>query len=126
MTSKPETKVKIPITINIIGWFGIVLAITYLLYGVISIILSILDRTYQDIGLNVLSLMYGLPILIISIGFRNLQRWGWIGFAAILAFMVIWSGLHITDVYLSVWGLPALAALIGIMTPSVRRYYFPA
>jgi len=121
MTEKKERK---PLQINIIAWFGIGLAVTYLLYGIISTILSILDRTYKDIDQNIVIIFYGLPVLILSIGFKNLQKWGWIGYLCVLLFVTIWSAFHLFDIYGIVLGILSLLALSGILMPSVRKHYF--
>ncbi len=129
LTEKDKKKGKkmkkdIPVQINIIGWFGIALSLTYIIWSVVSIILSILDRTYASFGENLIILIYGTPILILSSGFRNKQRWGWYGLAVVLGFVVIWSLFTFKDIYGLIWGILALGALIGIFLPSVREHYF--
>ena len=54
MTTMSKKQDNIPKPIKIIGWFGIILACTYLLWGVVGGILSILDRTYKDIDKNLI------------------------------------------------------------------------
>jgi hypothetical protein len=120
-----EEKVRRPLPINIIAWFGICLAATYLLYGIISTVLTILDRSYKDIDQNIIIIFYGLPIMVLSIGFKNLQKWGWVGYLCVLIFATVWSAFHLFDIYGIILGILSLAALIGILLPSVRKHYFP-
>lgn len=114
----------IPTRIKILAWFGIILGSMYLLYSVVNIILSFLDRTQGDIGNNILILIYGLPVVIFSTGFMNKQKWGWIGYTAILGIIVILAAFGSKDVYGIIIGLSSLLALVWILTPSVRKLYF--
>jgi len=117
---------KPPLEINILFWFGVVLAATYLIWGSISIILSILDRTYKDFGQNFIILIYGFIIFTAATGFRNKKTWGWYAFLAVLLFVAGWSVFSYTDVYGIIWGILALLALVGILMPQVRKHYFEA
>nr|MBN2277014.1 hypothetical protein [candidate division Zixibacteria bacterium] len=121
----PKTE-KPPLEINIIFWFGAVLAATYLIWGSISIILSILDRTYKDFQQNLVILVYGFIVLTMAIGFRNKRLWGWYGLLAVMSFVVVWSAFKYTDIYGIIWGLLAIFGLVGILLPQVRKHYFKA
>lgn len=118
-----KEKAVAPLQIKIIGWYGIVLACTYLIWGVVSIILSILDRTYKDIDQNFLILIYGLIVLTFSTGFKNVQKWGWMGYLVVLAFMVVWTVFRYTDFYGILWGVLSLIALVAILSPPVRKHF---
>jgi hypothetical protein len=117
-------KTRPPLPILIIGWFGVILSATYLLYGIIGTVLTILDRTYKDIDRNIVMIMYGIPILVVSMGFKDLQKWGWYGLLIVMGLVILWSAFHLSDVYESIWGALALLAVLGILTPSVRKHYF--
>lgn len=120
----------IPMQIRILSWFGIIFGSMYLLYSVVNIILSFLDRTQGDLGSNILFLIYGLPVVIFSTGFMNKQKWGWIGYTAILGVIVIYvllgafSIVGTFDVYGIIIGILSLTALVWILKPSVRKLYF--
>ncbi len=113
-----------PMQIKILSWFGIVFGSMYLLYSVVNIILSFLDRTQGDVGNNIIFLLYGLPVVIFSTGFMNKQKWGWFGYTVILGIIVILSTFGLNSVYGIILGLLSLAALVWILTPSVRKVYF--
>ncbi|UCD95032.1 MAG: hypothetical protein JSU69_02990 [Candidatus Zixiibacteriota bacterium] len=115
---------KAPLEVKILGWFGIILACTYLLWGIVSIVLSILDRTYKNIEHNIAILIYGLIIITFSVAFKGELKWGWFGYFAVLLFMVVWSGFRYSDVYGIIWGVLSLVALVGILSPPVRKHYF--
>ena len=72
-----EEAEKPPLQIRILAWFGIVLGSMYLIYSVVNIILSFLDRTQGDLAKNIVFLFYGLPIVAVSVAFLNRLKWGW-------------------------------------------------
>lgn len=110
--------------IKIIGWFGIALACTYLLWGVVGGVLSILDRTYKDIDKNLIIVFYGLVIMTASIAFKSVQKWGYYGLLMILTLIVVWTIFSYTDVYGIIWGVLSVVGLVGILSPPVRKHYF--
>ena len=115
-----------PLGVKILGWYGIIFSITFFLVAVVNIVLSILDRTYKDIGQNLFIGLYGIPILAFSLGFKNGQKWGWYGYSIILILVVIWSIPGYRDIYGILVGLFSLIVLAGILMPSVRRRFFAA
>jgi len=119
-------EINAPMPVKIIGWFGICFSLTFIIMGVVSIVLSFLDRTFADLAENIIIIFYGLPILIVSVGFKNMQKWGWYGLLGIFGLAVIWSVFSYTDGYGIAVGLLTLFALIGLLLPTVRKHYFPA
>lgn len=121
-----KEKDNIPVGIKALGWFGIIFGCMYILVSVVSIILSILDRSYKDIDKNLIIGLYGVPILAFSLGFKKLQKWGWIGYTLFLAFIVVWSLFTYKDIYGIVVGLLSFFVLVMLLLPSVRSHYFSA
>ena len=119
-----KEKDNIPLGIKALGWYGIVFGCMYILVSVVSIILSILDRSYKDIDKNLIIGLYGVPILVFSLGFKKLQKWGWIGYTIIIAAVVILATFTYKDVYGIVIGILSLIVLALLLLPSVRRHYF--
>jgi hypothetical protein len=115
---------KHPLEVRILGWFGIILACTYLLWGIVSIVLSILDRTYKNIEQNFAILVYGVLILTFSVAFKSELRWGWFGYFGVMLFMVIWTAFNYSDIYGIIWGVLSFIALVGILIPPIRKHYF--
>jgi len=124
MTTMSKKQDNIPKPIKIIGWFGIILACTYLLWGVVGGILSILDRTYKDIDKNLIIIFYGILIMVVSLAFKSMQKWGWYGLFLLLVFFVVWTLFSYTDVYGIILGILSLLALVGVLSPPVRKHYF--
>jgi hypothetical protein len=120
-----ETKEQTPLIIKILSWYGILFGCSYIAYGVISIVLGILDRNYATIGSDFLISLYGIPMLAAALGFRNFQRWGWIGYACLLLLVVLIAFVSRTDSNGIIIGIVSLAALAGLMYPGVRKHYFP-
>ena len=124
MIAMAEKKDLKPVSITVIGWFGIILACTYLLWGIVGGVLSILDRTYKDIDQNLIIILYGILIMVVSVAFKNVLKWGWYGLLILLSFFLVWALFSYTDVYGIIWGVLSLAALVGVLSPQVRKHYF--
>lgn len=120
-----ENKDQTPLIIKILAWYGILFGCSYIVYGVVSIILGILDRNYSTVGKDFLISLYGIPMLVAALGFKNIQRWGWIGYAALLAVVVLIAFISRTDSNGIIVGILSLAALGGLMSPGVRKHFFP-
>jgi hypothetical protein len=119
-----KEKDNIPLGIKALGWFGIIFGCMYILVSVVSIILSILDRSYKDIDKNLIIGLEGVPILAFSLGFKKLQKWGWIGYTLVMAIIVILATISYKDIYGMVVGVLSFIVLAMLLLPSVRRYYF--
>jgi len=110
--------------INWIAAPGIILGIMYLLYSMVSIVLSFLDRTYTDVTSNFLFLILGIVFVTFSAAFKSRQRWGWFGYMLLLLLVAVLSIPNI-DVYKAILGIFALGTLVFTFLPSVRKLYFP-
>jgi hypothetical protein len=113
-----------PLRIKVIAWFGIALALTYLIWGIVSIILSMLDRSYKDLGDNIVIILYGVPVMAASIGFKSGHKWGWMMLFIVLLLVIGWSVMTFRDPYGLVWGVLATAAAVWMLMPSIRNQYF--
>jgi len=120
-----ENKEQMPLIIKILGWYGIIFGCCYIIYGVISIVLGMLDRNYTTVGTDFVLIFYGVPLLIMALGFKNYQRWGWIGYTALLMLIVIYAFASHVDSNGIIIGVISLLALVGMMYPGVRKRYFP-
>ncbi|MBN2227864.1 MAG: hypothetical protein JW763_10945 [candidate division Zixibacteria bacterium] len=122
MTTNNPTQ---PTSIKILGGFGIVIAVMFFLVGGVNSVLSILDRTYSNFMENILIGLMGVPMLAVSLGLKNLQRWGWYGYTALAVLWVIWTLFHYQDINGIIVGIFFAAALIWSLTPEVRKHFFP-
>ena len=80
-------------------WYGYVLALVFLLYGGVSIILGILDRDYSNTGQLLIFLIIGIVLVTLVIGFRDRRMWGWYGQIATHGLVIIVALLHPTNPY---------------------------
>ncbi len=117
---------KPSLPIKILGGFGIVIAVMFFLVGGVNSVLSILDRTYNDFMENILIGLMGVPMLAVSLGLKNLQRWAWYGYTALAALWVIWTVFNYRDINGIIVGVFFVAALIWSLTPAVRKHFFTA
>ena len=121
--AQKETE-SLPVEIKILYWFGIIFGAMFMLYGVVSIVLSFMDRTYQGIGGNFVILIYGAPFIIASIGLKNLQKWGWFFYTGLMVLVLILTLFGQVDLYGILIIILMVLALGGMMLPSVRKHYF--
>jgi len=121
MTTK---NTQIPLPIKILSGFGIVIAVMFFLVGGVNSILSILDRTYDNFMDNILIGLMGIPMLAVSLGLKNLQRWGWYGYSALTALWIIWTVFNYQDINGIIVGICFAAALTWSLTPAVRKHFF--
>ncbi len=110
--------------INRLSITGIILSLMYLIYSVIGIILSMLDRTYADIETNFVFLIIGIIFIVVSVAFKQQQKWGWFGYILLLT-LVILQSFRSMDLYMFVLAFGALITIIGATSSSVRKLYFP-
>jgi hypothetical protein len=110
--------------LKILYWYGLIFGGMYILYAAVSIILSFLDRTYEDLGSNFVIFLYGVPFIIFSNGLRNRRRWGWIGYTALMALILVLSFLASLDVYRIAVLVLSAAAMVLLLLPSVRKHFF--
>jgi hypothetical protein len=123
MSDLKEVPPKETQKINWIAAPGMIIGIMYLLYSVISIVLSFLDRTYADVGMNTLFMIIGIIFITFSTAFKNRQKWGWYGYTLLLLLVVILSIPNI-DIYKAILAIFALGTMVFTFLPSVRKLYF--
>ncbi|PKK83879.1 MAG: hypothetical protein CVT49_06415 [candidate division Zixibacteria bacterium HGW-Zixibacteria-1] len=110
--------------IKIIGWFGIALACTFLITGVVSGVLSILDRTFMEMNQNIIFVLYGTMIIVASVGFRNLQKWGYYALWTVLIIFIAFAIFKHTDLFGIILGILFVIILTWMSLPPVRKHYF--
>lgn len=114
----------LPLELRIPYWFGLIFGGMYIVYALVSIILSFMDRTYKDLSGNFMILIYGIPFIAASIGLKNRQKWGWFTYAVLMVVVALMVFLGNTDPYNIIIAILALLALVAIMLPNVRKHFF--
>ena len=109
--------------LNWIATPGTIIGVMYLLYSIISIVLSFLDRTYSNVEINFLFFIVGVIFMVFATAFRSRQKWGWFGYTALLILIGIFSVFNI-DTYKIILGILALGTLLFTVAPATRKLYF--
>ena len=107
--SSGSLAVKPPLTYLLAKWYGYILAAVFLLYGGVSLILSVLDRDYSQTGTFLVFLAVGIVLMAIAMAFRDRRPWGWYGQIGLQGLVVLLALLHPTNPYN--WILIALSGL---------------
>ncbi|MEW5795728.1 MAG: hypothetical protein AB1772_05145 [Candidatus Zixiibacteriota bacterium] len=80
---------RAPWSFLVAKWYGYILALVFMLYGGVSIILGILDRDYTETGKFLVFLLIGIVLVTIVVGFRDRKRWGWYGLIGLHGLVVV-------------------------------------
>jgi len=113
MTDKDTKK---PITFRIAAWYGFIFSGVFLLYGLVSIVLGILDRNYDSLAEPVLFTLLGLILVAFAFAYVEFKPWGWYGLIVINALIIVaaLAGIrHVENVVLLVLSAVALFALLA-------------
>ncbi len=126
-----KENMKAPMTYNIAIWYGFILSIIFLIYGGVKLILSFLDRSYNDIGQLIIFTCIGIILISIAFAFKELKSWGWYGLLVVnglvilFAFWDLISGLQLENNLLYeniVLILFSGVAFYTLLAPQTKRY----
>ena len=116
---------NLPVTFIISKWWGYIFSGFYLLYGGVSIILSMMDTNiksdYDSIMQSVLSLLIGIILITIVTAFRDGKRWGWYGLIAINVLTIGMLVTRLSDPSSLILGLICLVATILLFLPATKE-----
>lgn len=119
MTDKSTEK---PVTFRIAAWYSFIFSALFLLYGLVSIVLGILDRNYDHLSEPILFTLLGLVLIAFAFAYVELKSWGWYGLIVINGLIIIGAAVgfkHYENVILMVLSAVALYALLA---DSTKRY----
>ncbi|MFQ5498588.1 MAG: hypothetical protein ACE5FH_02850 [Candidatus Zixiibacteriota bacterium] len=106
----------IPFSFKLAKWYGYLFSAVFLLYGVVSIVLGFLDKSYDNLGTPIFFLVVGLILVGLAMAYRDLKRWGWYGqvvtHIVIMVFAAIGYG-HFESIVLLVMSAIVLLALFS-------------
>lgn len=123
---------KAPLTFNIASWYGIVIAVIFLVYGGVKIVLGFLDHKFENLPQLVMFTIIGLILITVVMGFRQFRKWGWyglIGINSIIILAVLYdmffaspaSGLITENIILILFSAIALYALFSSATKNYLK-----
>jgi hypothetical protein len=119
-----ESADKMPLFFTFAKWYGYVLAIMFLLYGGVKIVLGVMDRNYDGFAGFVIFLLYGLILISIVLAYRDRKTWGWYSMLVLNGLIILLSLLtlsHLSSYVLIVFSVLAIAALL---TPETKAVIF--
>ena len=113
-----------PLTYKIAMWYGYVFSGVFLLYGGVKIILSILDRNYQDIFQPIFFVVMGVILISFVFAYRELKSWGWYGLLVINCLVVIGAIIGYDRYENIVLLILSVVALYALFAPATKSYLF--
>ncbi len=111
-----------PLTVKLSVWWGYIISAMYVLYGGVSIILSILDRQYGDMGKPIIFLVLGLLLTMVALAFRDAKQWGWYGLVTINGAVIVLALISLTHIESIVLLVLAVLALVALFAPATKGY----
>jgi len=111
-----DKDIKKPVTFKIAAWYGFVISGVFLLYGLVSIVLGILDRNYDNLAEPILFTLLGLILIAFAFAYVELKSWGWYGLIVINGLIIIGAVVgikHYENIVLLVLSAVALYALLA-------------
>jgi hypothetical protein len=117
-------EVRHPLTYNLAKWYSYGLAASFLLYGGVKLILSVLDRNYTDMVNPFVSLAIGALVVAVALGYRDLKEWGWYGLVAINSLAGLGTVFGLAQIDNAILLVLSLSALVCLLIPSTRTHIF--
>ena len=87
-------------------------------------ILGILDRDYTDFSTFFISLLAGILMSAISIGFRDLKQWGWYGLVVLNGLIVLAVLFNLSDAYNLVYMFLSIGTLAALFARPTKAQIF--
>ena len=111
-----------PLTFKLANWWGFIFAAIFLIYGVVKVILSVLDRNYDAMATPIVFALIGALLLTVAYGFRDLKKWGWFGLIGVNSLVVILAVLDFSHVENLILLVISAGALYTLFAPQTKDY----
>jgi hypothetical protein len=108
----------------IVKWYGYIISLMFILFGGVKLILGALDRDYSDAPTYVISLIEGLILLGLTMGFRDRKKWGWYGMVGMNGLFVLTALIGIGQLYNFPFLILSIAALLLLFSRAVKDEIF--
>ena len=122
--SSEENKPKRPWSFLVPKWHGYIIGIVYGIYGGVKIILGALDHNYEGFDQLAVFLIIGIAIFALTIGFRELQVWGWYGLVAVNGLIILMTLWGLRDLYYIFFLILSIAVLVLLFMPQTKTLFF--
>lgn len=117
-----------PITYKLALWYSFGLAVIFMLYSGVKIVLSFLDKDYSEVNQLIIFLVYGIIVLLFAYGLKNFKNWGKFGLAVINSIFFIFamlgnSSLSNELIYINIFiGLVTVGIIYCLFAPQTNKY----
>lgn len=111
-----------PFSFKIAAIHGLIFTGIFILYGLVKVVLSFMDRDYSNIKNYILLAVIGLALISIVKAYWDRKKWGWYGLLGLNGLII----LNVMIDYRSVEDLVILFASLGavyfLLTPTTKRF----
>ena len=122
MTEKSDTR---PVPFKLAYWWAFGFATVFLLYGLVTLVLSFLDRQYANLAQPFGFLLIGGVLMAAAWGLRNRRSWAWYGEIGINGLIIIAALAGFRNYATLIILALAAVALALLLTSATKRYLFP-
>ncbi|NOY89036.1 MAG: hypothetical protein GXO93_06570 [FCB group bacterium] len=119
-----DKKNNYPLTFNIAVWYCMVISLIFLLYGGVKMILSVLDRSYDNMGQFLIFVIIGLIIISFTLACKQLKSWGWYGLIVLNALVIINAAIGYNHPGNIIFLVLSLVTLVFLFLPSSKQLIF--
>ncbi|RKX24120.1 MAG: hypothetical protein DRP45_08915 [Candidatus Zixiibacteriota bacterium] len=113
-----------PWIFNFVKWYGYMFAVTFLLYGCVSIILGFLDRQTDDMSEWIIFVLVGAIVISVCVAFRDRRPWGWYGLVGVNALIVVFALFDLGQSLNILLMAMSLIALVALFIPQTKGMIF--
>lgn len=113
-----------PPTFTIAKWYGYIFSGFYLVYGSVTIVLDIMDHTYDNLNRSLIALLIGVLAVTIVFAYRDLKVWGWYGMLVVHGLVVLITLFSIAQLTSVVLLTLSGATLVLLLAPSTKACVF--
>ena len=111
-----------PLTFLLSKWYNFLFAAVFLIYGSVKIILSILDRNYDDITTSIFFLLLGVILISVWLGYREFKMWGWYGLLGVNGLVMLLALFNITQLGNIILLVLSGATIFLMMVPTTKSF----
>ncbi len=106
-------------------WWGYIFSIFYLLYGGVSIVLSLMDSNVKADPETMMQsfafLAIGAILISVVFAFRDLKSWGWFGLIGINIISILSLSTRLNDLASLILAIVCLVAVVLLFLPSTKN-----
>ena len=111
-----------PLTYKLSKWYNFIFSAVFVIYGGVRIVLSVLDRNYEDMYTPIFFLLVGIVLVSICLAYSELKSWGWYGLLGVNALVVILSLFNVTQIGNIVLLVLSGATIYLMMLPATKSF----